>query len=68
MVSISTTTVIGRASCGRIMYQKKASGGVPSICAASFCSSSKDCSAVRMMSVAKGSHCHATMMTMAVIG
>ena len=50
------------------MYQKKENGGVPSIWAASFCSSSKLCKAVRMMSVAKGSHCQDTMMTIAVIG
>ena len=62
------TTVMGRAKCGRIMYQKKDRGGVPSIWAASFCSSSKDWSAVSRISVAKGSHCQDTMMTMAVIG
>ena len=33
----------------------------PSISAASFCSSSSDCSAVSRISVAKGSHCQATM-------
>ena len=34
----------------------------PSISAASFCSSSSDCSAVSRISVANGSHCQATMM------
>ena len=34
----------------------------PSISAASFCSLSSDCSEVSRMSVAKGSHCQATMM------
>src|SRR6266404_4301456 len=36
-------------------------GLAPAISAASFCSSSWDCSAVSRMSVAKGSHCQATI-------
>jgi RHS repeat-associated protein len=48
--------------------KKKDSGGVPSISAASFCSSSSDWMAVRRMSVAKGSHAQDTMMMMAVSG
>src|SRR5215469_17346882 len=38
--------------------------GAPSISAASFCSSSSDCSAVSRISVANGSHCQVTIRMM----
>ena len=55
------TTVIGRARCGSMIQEKKESAPAPSISAASFCSRSSDCSAVKRISVAKGSHCQATI-------
>ena len=41
---------------------------MPSISAASFCSWSSDCRAVSRMSVAKGSHCQATIRQIATSG
>ncbi len=61
IVWISTTTVIARARCGSLMYQKRLNAEAPSISAASSCSLSSDCIAVSRISVAKGSHCQETM-------
>ena len=53
--------VMARAMCGSVRYQKRLMKLAPSISAASFCSPSSDCSEVSRISVAKGSHCQATM-------
>ena len=47
-----------------MMWPKRASGGAPSISAASNCSLSSDWMAVSRISVAKGSHCHETIRVM----
>src|SRR5579859_5100001 len=47
---------------------KLESAGAPSISAASFCSSSSDCSAVSRIRVANGSHCQDTIRMIASIG
>ena len=62
IVSIITTTVMGRARWGTMMWQKRAIALAPSMRAASICSRSSDCMAVSRIRVAKGTHCQATMM------
>ena len=52
---------MARLRCGRMMKRNLDSPGAPSISAASSCSESSDWTAVSRISVAKGSHCHATM-------
>jgi len=47
--------------CGSVRHQKRLQMPAPSISAASFCSPSRDWSEVSRISVAKGSHCQATM-------
>ena len=61
IVWIKITIVIARAKCGIIINQNLPNKRAPSISAASICSLSSDCIAVKRIRVAKGNHCQLKM-------